>query len=209
MNKLLCLTCAAAIVFGLASSAHGRNTSALDLSPEGEAAYSSLVQAKRFEDRAIGEGGTRPNLVKAYQVLIRERAAAAAFRSLLAEATLPGQLYALCGLFVADPAYFDEKVQAYRNRTDVVESLSGCLLASVPVSQLVECSNSLVIDRSRLQASYNEAVDARVRASREWARRKHARNEPRPGGWCHDILHGSYSAIFAPAVDTSVQEPPR
>jgi hypothetical protein len=76
------------------------------LSTEGKQAYDTLIVADRFESSRVGASGAMPNSVRSLRTLLTEKHAAVAFRSLLTRATLAGQLYALCGLYIVDHERF-------------------------------------------------------------------------------------------------------
>jgi hypothetical protein len=108
------------------------------LSAEGEQAYAVLLIQERFEGRAIGYAGFTSQAVTALRTLLVEKNAAAAFRSLLTRATLAGQLYALCGLYFADPKQLLIEVQPYRSLKVPVLTLFGCLGGGRSAEKIVE-----------------------------------------------------------------------
>jgi hypothetical protein len=65
-------------------------------------------------------------LVKAYRELLKRPQSDIAFKSLLKEATLPGQLYALCGVYYTDHSFFLTVIEEYKNRSDYVRTLFFC-----------------------------------------------------------------------------------
>ena len=65
------------------------------LTTEGQRAYKTLLVADTFSDDAVGEAGEIPDTVRAFRLLLKETEADMAFKRLVSEATLPGQLYGL------------------------------------------------------------------------------------------------------------------
>lgn len=148
------------------------------LSAAGEEAYERLLHATRFTDHAIYAGGVTPNEVIAVRRLWREPGAAAAFAALEREATLPGRLYALCGLYYADPTTFRARVGAYRESDETVFFQTGCSgLRDFPVSELVEREPAV-----RLAPGQSVKAWAAARESNE--------------GYFHDLVGGGWPNLF-------------
>jgi hypothetical protein len=97
-----------------------------------------LETTETFADTAVGFDGGASAQACAFAVLLRERNARDLFHSLLANGGVAGQLYALCGLYLTDPAAFRESVEAYRGRTDEVNTFMGCQKGRQRVGELVE-----------------------------------------------------------------------
>jgi len=110
------------------------------LSSQGSKAYRTVKEANMFYDSAVGYGGNTPEVVHAFQELLEEKSADAAFKGLLKESTLPGQLYALCGLWFTDPEEFKRQVPNYSNLKGNVQVMMGCVVAEDSISELVECN---------------------------------------------------------------------
>lgn len=111
------------------------------LSESGSKAYATLKNMDKFYDVAVGFAGTTPETVHAFQALLRERNADAAFKSLLKEATLPGQLYALCGLWFTDSEEFKRQVPHYSSLKGKVPTMMGCIVSEDPISELVKSNH--------------------------------------------------------------------
>lgn len=133
MNKLL--------IFLLLVTLSACSISRPSLSDQGSKAYRMLKKTDKFYDYAVGYGGDTPEVVHAFQALLKESNADAAFKSLLKDATLPGQLYALCGLWFTDPAELKLHVERYRSLKTRVPTMMGCIVAEDSVSELVECKH--------------------------------------------------------------------
>jgi hypothetical protein len=151
------------------------------LSEQGRSDFETLRTLQTFTDAAIGDGGDTPGWVHAFRRLLAEPDAAAAFRELLRAATLPGQLYALCGLWYADPGAFRLAVPRYARMTVEVPIQFGCTGGTMPVKDLVESHHALAV---RLQS--------RDQTIREWIE-KHDRESK---GVRYDILGGAYPYVL-------------
>jgi hypothetical protein len=110
------------------------------LSGQGNKAYRIVKKTDMFYDSAVGYGGDTPEVVHAFQELLNEKRADAAFKALLEKATLPGQLYALCGLWFTDPEEFKRQVPHYSSLKSKVPVMMGCVVAEDSVSELVKCN---------------------------------------------------------------------
>lgn len=181
----------------LESAANTQSFSEVQLSVEGQKAYRTILAAERFEDKAIGYGAVRSKLVEAYCVLLKEPAADAAFKSLLEHATLPGQLYALCGLYFTDPNSFRSAAEKFRHSEERADTLSGCIGGLRAVSTLVESKKPIMIDPNHPEQSLHDHIEANTKAITEWngSKRKRKNDKP-PEGYQLDILNGGYSVWF-------------
>jgi hypothetical protein len=154
------------------------------LSPEGREAFRILRDAERFTDDAIYYAGITPVEVRAFRWLMREPEAGPAFAQLAREATLPGRLYALCGLYYTDPAAFTKAVEPYRASEQTVFFQTGCIgIRDQAVAELVESPGSHPV-----------RLTSRSETVKEWA----SRNAPE-GGYRLDILGGGYPSEFRDA----------
>ena len=152
------------------------------LNDEGKKAYDTLVVAKRFEDEFIGFAAQPSVLVKAYRELLKQPQADVAFKSLLKEATLPGQLYALCGIYYTDHSFFLTVIEEYKNKSDYVGTLFGCLGGDMPVSEIVESKAPNVVRLSSPKQTISE-----------WLTKNRAVTKK---GYLLDIVGGGYPSTF-------------
>jgi len=104
-----------------------------------------LIEAKRFKDIAVGDGGEMPDEVQAFRVLISRQDAPGRFQIILKQGSTAGQLYALCGLYLSDQRAFKNAVASYRTRKDVVETMEGCCVDKRPIKELVESHHRDVV----------------------------------------------------------------
>jgi len=152
----------------------------LQLSEAGQYYYANLLTAKEFCDTAVGIAGTMPEVVKAFRHMTREKDPAAIFQALLKDATPPGKLYALCGLYHADHAAFRNAVEPYRKSREKVEFFSGCILSERTMGDIVE-----------MDLPGTVRLDRPNQTTKEWAA-KHAPKE----GMHYDILGGGWPNVF-------------
>jgi len=100
-------------------------------------AYAMVKTAERFLSSAVGYAGSTPNVVWSFRDLLVEKNADAAFKSLIQEATVPGQLYGLCGLWFTDQAEFKKQVARYRDMPGKVKTMIGCIITEDEIAELV------------------------------------------------------------------------
>lgn len=147
------------------------------LSPDGQKAYEMLLKTERFEQGAVGYAGIVSRYVESFNVILKEKAADEAFKSLLRQAPTAGKLYALCGLYFTDYEFFRKEVGKYVKSDESVEVMSGCEIFSEKVAKLVESNakNVAIINPSQTIEDF-------------WKTNK--------GSYELDIAHGGFSATF-------------
>jgi hypothetical protein len=172
-------------------------TTEIKLSVEGKKAFDTLLSANQFEDKANGYAGEPSKLVEAFNVLLNEPMADTAFKKVLEKATLPGQLYALCGLWFTDNAYFRSAVESYRFSDQRVMTLFGCIGGAASVSNLIEDKNPAVIDINHPKESLYSYFEMDTRAYSDWNNRKNKKKSDKaPAGHRIDIINGGYPVFF-------------
>ncbi|MEZ5427409.1 MAG: hypothetical protein R2747_14150 [Pyrinomonadaceae bacterium] len=147
------------------------------LSADGQIAYRSLIKANRFEDAIVGFAGTVSEYAKDLDILLKEKEADAAFKSILKNGTLSARLYALCGLFYADHDAFQKEIAGYENSEQTVSLLSGCIMSEEKVSRIAQSDAS------------NVAVISQTETLEDFLKTN-------PGSYVIDIAHGGYPATF-------------
>ena len=85
------------------------------LSEKGRHAYQTLLKIELFALGGIGYGGSTSEGEKAMDILIQEKEAKSALRSLVKISTPEGGLYALAGLKILNCACFNAELENYRN----------------------------------------------------------------------------------------------
>ncbi len=139
-----------------------------------------LRTAAAFRDVAVGYAGTTPAEVRAFRNVLASPDGAARFRRLLANATVAGQLYALCGLFFLDAPAFDLELARLRRQGGQVEQQQGCIVSASSLSAIL--ASHPLAPRMSHAASF-----------REWLRRG-ARApvlDLAGGGTCYRLRFGS------------------
>jgi len=89
-------------------------------------AYLTLLRAARFAVGPIGPAARISRPQRALASLLREHATDTLL-DLLEHASVPGQLYALLGLSVTGYSDLARLLADYRQRTDEVQTQTGCL----------------------------------------------------------------------------------
>ena len=100
-------------------------------------AYDLLLTTEEFASAHVDVAGTPSCQALAFQELLDSRMADSAFKRLLKEATIEGQLYALSGLYFTDPSAFEVQVERYSQMTELVTTHFGCVLSVQPVAAIV------------------------------------------------------------------------
>jgi hypothetical protein len=107
------------------------------LSAEGVEAFELLQRTRSFAGASVGIAGTPSGQVEAFRRLLGEPETDRAFKSLQRSATLPGQLYALAGLYFTDQGHLQSTAQKYRRNQTKVETYFGCIIDEQPASRMV------------------------------------------------------------------------
>jgi len=110
------------------------------LAPKARAAFDLLMQAKRFDGAAVGEGGKLSDNAAAVRAVIRDREAPAAFQALYDRGPVVARLYALAAFWYLRPGDFSALVQAVRQRDGAmrVATQFGCSIGAETVAALLE-----------------------------------------------------------------------
>lgn len=170
------------VIFPLSVLAQDKSFSETHLTAEGQKAYQTLLTAERFEDTYVGYAGSLSKFVAAYRILLGEEKQVEAFKKLIDNATIAGQLYALCGLYDTDYNFFLSVVGKYKASKESVETISGCIVTTDHVGDIIFLDKPNTIRLSSPTQSFDEW--------REKARI--TENE----GFMMDISGGGYSMMF-------------
>ncbi len=125
------------------------------LSPEGRSALRVLLRTNRFTWNVLSDGST-PREVLALRTLIQEPEAVPTLRLVLETGKLPGQLFALCGLYYAAPEVFAREVERYRERKDEVRVEFGSPSQTMPVARVVEKPSAVRLARGESLQRWGE-----------------------------------------------------
>lgn len=103
--------------------------------------YELLLTCETLAGTTVGEGGGPSAEADAFAAIHEDKNAAPAFRSLLENATLPGQLYALCYLRKADRHAYATALPKYRSITTEIPTIDGsCFVFHRRVCDIVDDS---------------------------------------------------------------------
>ena len=110
------------------------------LTGAGRQAYQSLLKVKLFAIGGIGYGGRTSDGEEAFDVLLAEKYASSAFKSLLDEATIEGGMYGLLGLKIIDCDCYESELSSFllartdEHNKESFKTQSGCLVADAKSS---------------------------------------------------------------------------
>lgn len=179
MSKFVLLAVAMFFLFG---NMNAQTTEVKDfdvsiLSKQGQVAYQELIVAQNFEETHIGYAAAFSNLVKDFGILLKEKNADAAFKSMLKNGTIPAKLYALSGIYYTDYEQFQKEIENFKDNDETVSVFSGCEIFEEKVSKIVVSNgeNVAIIKPTETMKDF-------------WARNKTT--------YYLDIAHGGYSATF-------------
>ena len=99
--------------------------------------WNTLKGAQWFAFGGIGVAGTTSKEEMAFRGLLHEPNAVAKLKSLLSEANLAGQCYALLGLHVLHDQAYQENIARYKSNDACVKTVGGCMITEQPVSSVV------------------------------------------------------------------------
>jgi hypothetical protein len=97
-----------------------------------------LRNTDRFASVAVGEAGITSTQTLAWRVVFQSPAADSVFRSLLSNATRPGQLYALAGLFITDHTAYVRGAARQRAGGGQVATQYGCIGSQQAVASILD-----------------------------------------------------------------------
>jgi hypothetical protein len=119
-------------------------TSILGLAPAVEADVdasrpaASLARENAFALGGVGYAGTMSGGEKDLRAILTQPDAVQQLQSLLQDASPAGQLYALLGLRLRDRPAYEQAVPAFRNRSDVISTMHGCILMKEKMDAIVK-----------------------------------------------------------------------
>lgn len=99
--------------------------------------FELLKSTNEFAGTAVGYAGSVPPQVPAFQKILNHPDANKLFATLQISATLEGQTYAICGLYLTDKNRFDQVIGRYQNNQNEITTFFGCIMSEQPVSDLV------------------------------------------------------------------------
>ncbi len=134
---ILCLTLMSCGI----DSANKTTNSQVETTPEltvaEQDAYQLLLTTSVFASTAVVFAGSAPMQAPAFQELLKSEHATTLFSDLQKDATLAGQLYGLCGLYLTDKEHFDDVIVDYQNSHSSVQTFFGCIVGDTPLTEIV------------------------------------------------------------------------
>jgi len=157
------------------------------LSENRQEAFNNLRKAAQFKDTHIGIAGTISEHVKEFGILITEKDADDAFKSILKSGTKAGQLFGLSGIYFTDYEFFREAATKYKKNVSLVMTISGCLVTDEKISDIIEknAKNVAIIEPTQTIEDF-------------WKSNK--------GSYQLDIVNGGYPAKFKHFAEKSLRE---
>ena len=129
-----------------------------------EKALEILLKTEEFRNHSEGFGGSPSVQVYAFNVVLEQPDAAGAFQYLFRRGKLAGKLYALCGLFHADPGVYAELLPELSERDDQILSNRGCMVGLWPLQEVL-----LEIENGSLPSAFRDsAQDAEGQFRKLW-----------------------------------------
>lgn len=89
--------------------------------------FETVQAADKFSGAYVGIAATTPPTVLAWRTLLAQPDADRSFKLLVADATLPGQLYGLAGVYFTDPPALESLAAPYLVRPDSIWTAFGCI----------------------------------------------------------------------------------
>jgi hypothetical protein len=140
------------IVLATQATAQQSSLDELMLTEKGKAAYQTLLKVDLFAIGGIGYGGSTSEGEEALDVLLDEKKAVNAFRSLVTSATPEGGLYALFGLRALKCECFKEEVENYKSLPEPPERKTKFGII-VPARAVKRMSGCLGFSQQRLEVT--------------------------------------------------------
>jgi hypothetical protein len=119
-----------------------------------------LRHTDRFASVGVGPAGITSTQALAWRVISQSPVADSVFQSLLQDATRPGQLYALAGLFVTDQATYVLEAARQRAKGGEASAQFGCIVSCQPVATILDdmdsgrWSGEFLVGRPRLLTGF-------------------------------------------------------
>ncbi len=98
--------------------------------------FALLKTTDTFAGTEVGFAGSVPPQIPAFQMLLNHPEAKYIFAALQIYATLEGQTYALCGLYLTDKIKFDQVIGRYQNNQNKITTFFRCIMSEQPISDL-------------------------------------------------------------------------
>ena len=141
------------VVFSFQTNAQEKNFDESVLSEDGKQAYEKLLKVKLFAIGGIGYSGEISEGEKLFDVLLEEKEAMSAFKSLVKNGTIEGGVYGLFGLKMIDCDCFQQEFADFKksktsgNNKEIFNSQSGCSLIEAETNSDKEFSLDYIVSK--------------------------------------------------------------
>lgn len=146
------LICALMLALPLAAQ------SPLKLTPREREAFDYLRTTNQFQMELVGFAAAPSHGFIAFRIVAQSDDASNAFDELLWSGTPAAKIYGLIGIHHVDPVHFGDVAFKFRNNHDEVGYFAGCVMASMPIAELVRS-----IDGNLYANAFRTDADERVR----------------------------------------------
>ena len=140
------------ILFSLQANAQEKTFDESVLSESGKQAYQTLLKIDIFALGGVGYSGSTSEGELALYELSKDREAVEAFKSILNNATIEGQIYALLGVRILKCDCFQSELGKFKTKTefpkvnnrrkkssdDIVTTMSGCLVFGKNRTEIIQ-----------------------------------------------------------------------
>jgi len=109
----------------------------IELSEDGRVALHELMKSKSFSISRVGVAGRFTKEYDNFSILIQEKKAFSAFKSLIQNGTLSAQVYGLMGLNIKNPTLIEDYEHEILNSKKTIEIQSGCFSYPTKVSSFL------------------------------------------------------------------------
>lgn len=126
-----------------------------------KAAYEFLLKTDVFGTASVGFVGSPSKGSLCISSLMARGDTLEVCSSLLEHGQIPGKLYALCGLYIADQEAYEQAASQFRTDKQSVRVFSGCIMSEMKVSTIIEWidSGSLPEAFLKVEERYNVYVE--------------------------------------------------
>ncbi len=119
---------------------------------EHDTALALLMTTEEFAGSHVSIDGAPSPQALAFYTVLHSPQAADSFADLVERGSLPGKLYGLSGLYLADREAFEQAVVPFTTSADTVTTFFGCIVSDKAVADLV---SSRAPDAIRLREPVN------------------------------------------------------
>jgi len=110
----------------------------VDANEDASRASVSLARENAFALGGVGVAGSMSSGETDLRAVLKEADAVQQLKSLLQNASPAGQLYALLGLRLRDRPAYEQALPEFRQRSDVISTMHGCILMKERMDAIVK-----------------------------------------------------------------------